>query len=92
VKVLSEHSHQIFWVPAPSAYTDGENAARARELNRIAETFFEGKDVYKIPFVYADIDQLPPGYLSGDSEQFSPAEASALAKRLAEAVISFGAQ
>jgi hypothetical protein len=92
-KVLAEHSKKIYWVPVPSAFgKDEQRAARGRELNRIAEEFFEGKDVYKIPFVYADTDKLPQGFFSGNSERFTPAEAESLAKRLAEAVISFGAQ
>jgi hypothetical protein len=92
-KVLNEHAQKIYWLPIPAAFGgDKARAARAQELNQIAEEFFEGKDVYKIPFVYADTDKLPQGFFSGDSEQFSPAEAKVLAKRLAEAVISFGAQ
>ena len=92
-KILAEHSQKIYWMPIPSEYgKDEQRAKRASELNRIADQFFEGKDVYKIPFVYADTEKLPLGYFSGHSEQFTPAEAEALAKRLAEAVISFGAQ
>ena len=92
-KILSEHSQKIYWIPIPSEYgKDEQRAKRASELNRIADQFFEGKDVYKIPFVYADTGNLPLGYFSGHSDQFTPAEAEALAKRLAEAVISFGAQ
>jgi hypothetical protein len=48
--------------------------------------------VYKIPFVYADTEKLPKGYFSGASAKLSPAEARVLSERLAEAVISFGAQ
>ena len=92
-KILAEHSQKIYWIPVPSAYgKDKQRAKKASELNRIADQFFEGKDVYKIPFVYVDIEKLPMGYFSGNSNQFTPAEAEALAKRLAEAVISFGAQ
>jgi hypothetical protein len=92
-KMLAEHSQKIYWVPVPSAFgKDEQRAARGRELNRIAEEFFEGKDVYKIPFVYADTDKLPQGFFSGNSERFTPGEAETLAQRLAEAVISFGAQ
>ena len=91
--VLSEPSNKIYWLPIPAAFgRDESSAARARELNRIAEAFFEGKDVYKIPFVYADPASLPVGYFSGFSTQFQSAEAKVLAERLAEAVISFGAQ
>jgi hypothetical protein len=92
-KVLSEHSKKIYWLPIPAAFGNDEpSAVRAQELNQIAEDYFEGKDVYKIPFVYGDTKTLPQGFFSGDGEKFSPAEATVLAKRLAEAVISFGAQ
>lgn len=92
-KLLSKHSQKIYWMPIPSASVkDSKRANRAKELNQVAEDFFKGKDVYMIPFVYSDIDKLPKGYFSGESEEFSSAEAEALAKRIAEAVISFGAQ
>ena len=92
LKVLSEHSQKVYWVPAPSAYGNGENAARARELNQIASEFFDGKDVYMLPFVYGDAAELPAGYFSGAGEKFSPEEAKELADRIGEGVISFGAQ
>ncbi|WPJ96283.1 glycoside hydrolase family 2 TIM barrel-domain containing protein [Coraliomargarita algicola] len=92
LKVLSEHSQKVSWVPAPSAYGKGENAPRARELNQIATEFFDGKDVYMLPFVYADQTDLPSGYFSGFSTKFQPEEAKVLADRLGEGVISFGAQ
>jgi hypothetical protein len=92
-KLFAQHSQKIYWVPAPSAYgTDEMRAARGREFNRIAAEFFEDKEVYMLPFVYADTDKLPSGYFSGTNERFTPAEASVLAERLGEAVISFGAQ
>jgi hypothetical protein len=91
--VLNEHAQKIYWLPIPAAFgKDEQSAGRAVDLNRIAEAFFEGKDVYKIPFVYADSASLPVGYFSGFSDHFQSAEGKALAKRLAEAVISFGAQ
>jgi hypothetical protein len=45
-----------------------------------------------LPFVYEDHTELPIGYFSGNTTQFMPAEAKRLAERVAEAVISFGAQ
>lgn len=92
LKVLSVHSQKVYWVPAPAAFGNGENAARARELNQIAADFFDGKDVYMLPFVYGDLGGLPAGYFSGAGEIFSPEEAAVLADRIGEGVISFGAQ
>ena len=92
-KVLSEHSQKIYWVPIPSAFrADLQRAPKARELNQVATELFEGKDVYMLPFVYEDHTELPIGYFSGNTTQFMPAEAKRLAERVAEAVISFGAQ
>ena len=92
-KVLSEHSQKIYWVPIPSAFrADLQRAPKARELNQVAAELFEGKDVYMLPFVYEDHTELPIGYFSGNTTQFMPAEAKRLAERVAEAVISFGAQ
>lgn len=93
-KALSASSEKLYWVPIPSASRPGDakRAARARHLNQISERFFEGKDVYKVPFIYAKAGELPPGYVSGQGGAFQPAEAQAIAGRLGDAVISFGAQ
>lgn len=93
-KTLAASSEKLYWVPIPSASRPGDanRAARAKHLNQLSEQFFEGKDVYKVPFIYAKPAELPPGYISGQGETFQPAEAHAIADRLGEAVISFGAQ
>jgi hypothetical protein len=93
-KTLAASSEKLYWTPIPSAARSGDamRAARAKQLNEISEHFFEGKDVYKVPFIYTKVAELPPGYVSGQSEAFQPAEAHAIADRLGEAVISFGAQ
>jgi hypothetical protein len=93
-KTLAASSEKLYWVPIPSASHPGDakRAARAKHLNQISEQFFEGKDVYKVPFIYAKVEELPPGYVSGQGKAFQPAEAQAIADRLGEAVISFGAQ
>lgn len=93
-KTLAASSEKLYWISIPSATHPGDakRAARAKRLNEISEQFFEGKDVYKVPFIYAKAAELPPGYLSGQGAVFQPAEAQAIANRLGEAVISFGAQ
>jgi hypothetical protein len=93
-KTLAVSSEKLYWIPIPSATHPGDakRAARAKQLNQISEQFFEGKDVYKVPFIYTKVAELPPGYVSGQGEAFQPAEAQAIADRLGEAVISFGAQ
>ena len=69
-----------------------KRADRAKQLNQISEQFFEGKDVYKVPFIYTKVAELAPYYISGQGEAFQPAEAQAIADRSGQAVISFGAQ
>ena len=93
-KTLAASSEKLYWIPIPSAFHSGDpkRAARAKHLNEISEHFFEGKDVYKVPFIYAKPEELPAGYVSGQSKSFQPAEAQIIADRLGEAVISFGAQ
>ncbi|MFM8982483.1 MAG: hypothetical protein ACKOLA_06165, partial [Spartobacteria bacterium] len=93
-KTLAASSEKLYWVPIPAAAHPGDDkrAAQAKHLNQISEQFFEGKDVYKVPFIYAKAEELPPGYVSGQDKTFQPAEAQAIADRLGEAVISFGAQ
>jgi hypothetical protein len=93
-KILAASSEKLYWIPMPSAFHSGDpkRAARAKHLNQISEQFFEGKDVYKVPFIYAKAEELPPGYVSGQGKSFQPAEAQIIAGRLGEAVISFGAQ
>jgi len=93
-KTLAASSEKLYWTPIPSAArpSDAKRSARAKQLNEISEQFFDGKDVYKVPFIYTKAAELPPGYVSGQSEAFQPAEAHAIADRLGEAVISFGAQ
>jgi hypothetical protein len=93
-KTLAASSEKLYWVPIPSASHPGDakRAARAKHLNQLSEQFFEGKDVYKVPFIYAKVKELPPGYVSGQGKTFQPAEAQAIADRLGQAVISFGAQ
>ena len=93
-KILAASSEKLYWIPIPSAFhaDDSTRAARAKHLNQISEQFFEGKDVYKVPFIYAKAEELPPSYVSGQGKSFQPAEAQDIADRLGEAVISFGAQ
>ena len=93
-KTLAASSEKLYWVPIPAASHPGDakRAARAKHLNQISEQFFESKDVYKVPFIYAKAEELPPGYVSGQGKAFQPAEAQVIADRLGEAVISFGAQ
>ena len=93
-KTLAASSEKLYWVPIPSASHPGDakRADRAKHLNQISEQFFEGKDVYKVPFIYSKAAELPPGYVSGQGKAFQPAEAQVIADRLGEAVISFGAQ
>ncbi|NBS51616.1 MAG: hypothetical protein EBS96_03150 [Spartobacteria bacterium] len=93
-KTLAASSEKLYWIPIPSAShpSDAMLAERAKHLNQISEQFFEGKDVYKVPFIYAKAGELPPGYVSGQGKVFQPTEAQAIADRLGEAVISFGAQ
>jgi len=93
-KTLAASSEKLYWIPIPSAFHPGDakRAERAKHLNQISEQFFEGKDVYKVPFVYSKAGELPPGYVSGQVKVFQPTEAQAIADRLGEAVISFGAQ
>ena len=93
-KTLAASSEKLYWIPIPSAFHSGDpkRAARAKHLNEISEQFFEGKDVYKVPFIYAKPEELPAGYVSGQGKSFQPAEAQIIADRLGEAVISFGAQ
>ena len=93
-KTLAASSEKLYWTPIPSAVRlgDAKRADRAKHLNKISEQFFEGKDVYKVPFIYTKVAELPPCYISGQSQTFQPSEAQAIADRLGEAVISFGAQ
>ena len=93
-KTLAASSEKLYWVPIPSASHPGDakRANRAKHLNQISEQFFEGKDVYKVPFIYSKAAELPPGYVSGQGKAFQPTEAQTIADRLGEAVISFGAQ
>ena len=93
-KTLAASSEKLYWVPIPSASHPGEpkRANMAKHLNQISEQFFEGKDVYKVPFIYSKAAELPPGYVSGQGKAFQTTEAQAIADRLGEAVISFGAQ
>jgi hypothetical protein len=93
-KVLATSCEKLYWVPIPSASHPGDTgrAAKAKRLNEISEQFFEGKDVYKVPFIYAKAGELPSGFVNGQHKTFQPAEAQAIADRLGEAVISFGAQ
>ena len=92
-KVLDKKSSKIYWLPIPSAFGKDKNrAVIAQRFNKIAAQFFEKKDVYSIPFVYKDVAGLPVGYFAGRTNEFSPNEAKALAKLLADAITSFGAQ
>ena len=93
-KTLAASSEKLYWTPIPSAVRlgDAKRADKAKHLNKISEQFFEGKDVYKVPFIYTKVAELPPCYISGQSQTFQPSEAQAIADRLGEAVISFGAQ
>jgi hypothetical protein len=93
-KTLAASSEKLYWTPIPSAARPGDakRSDKAKQLNQISEQFFEGKDVYKVPFIYTKVAELAPYYISGQGESFQPAEAQAIADRLGEAVISFGAQ
>jgi hypothetical protein len=92
-RVLNKKSSKIYWIPIPSAFSkDKKRAAEAERLNIIADAFFESKEVYNVPFVYKNVETLPVGYFSGRTNNFTPNEAKELAIRLADAVISFGAQ
>ncbi|KJD35990.1 hypothetical protein PW52_05050 [Tamlana sedimentorum] len=93
-KILNKKSNKIYWTPIPSEFGKNKKKALvAKRLNAIAEKYFEEKkEVYVIPFVYKDVSSLPAGYLSGKTKEFSTKEARILAKRLANAIISFGAQ
>ena len=90
---VNPKAQQLFWLPlAPAPESDSARCERIEAYNREAEKVFAGEEVYMVPFVYDNPEQVLRDYLRGNAQKsFSGDEIKALAGSLAQAVRSFGA-
>ena len=80
----------MFWLPLAPA-TDARRCKLIEAYNREAEKIFADEEVYMVPFVYDNANEVLKDFMAKGELSFNAEELDSLSASLAQAVQSFGA-